>query len=77
MYASSIKQKLLSRPAFETELNSLLLIIPQVMGIRRRLMMAQGYFVGVIKVWQDNMCSIAYVKKEISTPHRTKHIVVG
>ena len=38
--------------------------------------MAQGYFFGAIKVWQDNMSTIAFVKKRKSTSHRTKHIAV-
>ena len=38
--------------------------------------MAQGYFVGAIKVWQDNMPTIAFVKIGKSTSHRTKHIAV-
>ena len=42
----------------------------------RRFMVAQGYFVGAIKVWQDNMSTIAFVKKGKSTSHRTKHIAV-
>ena len=38
--------------------------------------MTQGYFVGAIKVWPDNMSIIAFVKKRKSTSHRTKHIAV-
>ena len=52
----------MSRSSFEAELNSLHEAIPQVMGTRR-FMVAQGYFVGAIKVWQDNMSTIAFVKK--------------
>jgi hypothetical protein len=65
----------MSRSSFESELNSLHEVIPQVMGTRR-FMVAQGYFVGAIKVWQDNMSTIAFVKKGKSTSHRTKHIAV-
>ena len=38
--------------------------------------MAQGYFVGAIKVRQDNMSTIAFVRKRKSASHRTKHIAV-
>ena len=38
--------------------------------------MAQGYFVGAVKVCQDNMPTIVFVKKGKSTSHRTKHIAV-
>ena len=38
--------------------------------------MAQGYFVGSVKVIQDNMTSIDFVKKEKSISHRTEHIAV-
>ena len=38
--------------------------------------MAQGHFVGAIKVWQDNMSTIAFVKKGKSTSHRAKHFGV-
>ena len=36
--------------------------------------MVQGYSMGAIKLWQDNMSTIAFVEKEFSTSHRTKHI---
>ena len=75
VHASSTKQKVMSRSSFEAELNSLHEAIPQVMGTRR-FMVAQGYFVGAVKVWQDNMSTIAFVKKGKSTSHRTKHIAV-
>jgi len=75
VYASSTKQKVMSRSSFEAELNSLHEVIPQVMGTRR-FMVAQGYSVGAVKVWQDNMSTIAFVKKGKSTSHRTKHIAV-
>ena len=39
-------------------------------------MVAQGYSVGAVRVWQDNMSTIAFVKKGKSTSHRTKHIAV-
>ena len=38
--------------------------------------MAQEYFIGAIKVWQDNMSNMAFAKKWKSTSHRTKHIAV-
>ena len=38
--------------------------------------MAQRYFVGAIKVWEDDMSTIAFVKKGESTSHSTKHIAV-
>ena len=62
MYASSTKQKVMSRTSFEAKLNSLREVIPQVMGTRR-FVEARGYFVGAIKVWQDNMPTIAFVMK--------------
>ena len=40
----------------------------------RRSMVAQGYFVGAVKVRQDNMSSIVFVKKKKSTSHRSKFI---
>ena len=49
MYASSTKQKIISRISFEAELNSLHEVMPQVMGTRR-VVVAQGYFVGAVKV---------------------------
>ena len=49
VYASSTKQKAMSRSSFETELDSLHEVIPQVMG-SRRFMTAQEHFVGAIKV---------------------------
>ena len=58
VYASSTKQKVMPRSSFEAEPNSLHESIPQVMGTRR-FMAVQGYFVGAIKVWQDNMSTIA------------------
>ena len=73
VYASSTKQKMMSRASYEAELNGLHEIIPQV---TRRLMVAQGYFLGGVKVWQDNMSTIAFVKKRKSTSHRAKHITV-
>jgi len=75
IYFSSTKQKVISRSSFESELNSLHEIIPHVMGTRRFLI-AQGYNVGPVKVWQDNMSTIAFVKKGGTTSHRTKHIAV-
>ena len=75
VYASSTKQKVMSRSSFEAELNSLHEVIPQVMGTRR-FMVAQGYLVGAFKLWQDNMSTIAFVMKRRSTLHRTKQIDV-
>ena len=31
---------------------------------------------GAVKIWQDNMSTIAFVKKGGTTSHRTKHIAV-
>ena len=44
-----------------------------MMGIRT-FIIAQRYSVYDIKVWQDNVSTIALAKKGKSTSHRTKHI---
>ena len=64
-------QNVLSRSSFEAELNSSHEVEPQVMG-NRRFMVARGYFVGTVKVWQNSMPTIAFVKNRKSTSHRAK-----
>ena len=39
--------------------------------------MAQGCLVRAIKLWHDNMLTISFVKKGMSTSHRTEHIAVS
>ena len=39
-------------------------------------MVAQGYSVGAIKVWQNNKSNIAFVITGKSASHRSKHIPV-
>ena len=61
VYASSTTQKVISRSSFESELNTLHEVVPEVIG-HKRFMEGQGHSVGAVKIWQDNMSSIAFVK---------------
>ena len=65
----------MSKSFFEAALNSLHEVLSQVMETRR-FMVAQGYFVGAIKVRKDSMSTISFVKAGKSTSHRTQRIAV-
>ena len=56
-----LKEKVMSRSYFDAELNSFPDTIPQVTGTRS-LMVVNGHSVGEIKMWQDNMSTVALLK---------------
>ena len=68
VYASSSKQKVMSRSSFEVERIRLHEVVSQVIGTMR-FMMEQGSTVAADKGWQDNMSAIALVRKRKSTSH--------
>ena len=73
VFAKSGKQKLMSKSSTESELIGLSDSFPQVIWTRNFLI-AQGYNLEPCTVYQDNMSTIAMVKKGRSTSERTRHI---
>jgi len=73
VFASSSKQKLNSKSSFESELIGLSDRLPQVIWTRYWLQ-SQGYKVNPAKVYQDNMSTIAVIKKGKSTSMNSRHV---
>lgn len=73
VFASSSKQKLNSKSSFEAELIGLSDRLPQVIWTRYWLQ-SQGYKVNPAKVYQDNMSTIAVIKKGKSTSMNSRHV---
>ncbi len=74
IYCKSSKQRIVCRSSTESELvavaDGLLILIWM-----RNFVIAQGYTnVGPIKIYQDNLSTIALIKRGRSTSQRTRHI---
>ena len=75
MYTSSTENKLMLRSYFEAERNNLPSVIRQAME-PSMFVVAQGSFIDSVKMGQDNMSAIAFVKKGKSATHRIMHFAV-
>jgi hypothetical protein len=74
VYGKSSKQKMVARSSTEAELIALADAIPMLVWMRLYLM-AQGYVeLPPIVIFQDNLSTIALVKKGRSSSSRTRHI---
>jgi hypothetical protein len=72
-YSKSSTQQLNSKSSTEAELIALTDAAGHVIWVRDYLI-GQGYHVGPATVYQDNMSTIALVKKGYSTSSNTRHI---
>jgi hypothetical protein len=75
IYAKSSKQKLMTKSSTEAELVAISDALGQVMWTRN-FMEAQGYKLPPVKLFEDNMSTIALVKNGKSNSNRTRHIAI-
>lgn len=72
-YAKSTTQQLNSKSSTEAELIALTDASGHVIWVRDYLI-GQGYDIGPVTIYQDNMSTMALVKKGYSTSNNTRHI---
>ena len=75
IYAKSSAQKLNTKSSTESELVSLSDNTSQVIWCRNFLI-AQGYEIGPVKIYQDNMSTISMVANGKSNSAKTRHIAI-
>ena len=75
VYASSSKQKLVSKSSTEAELIGVSDVLSHVLWARDFLI-EQGHEVGSAKLYQDNTSTILLANKGLSSSGRTRHIGV-
>jgi hypothetical protein len=75
VHVMSKKQQLATKSSTEAELVGVSDAMPQVLWVRE-FMIAQGYAVGRVLLFQDNQSTIALARKGRSTSARTRHISI-
>jgi hypothetical protein len=75
IWAKSSKQKLMTKSSTEAELVAISDVIGQVLWMRNFLE-AQGYILPPVKMFEDNLSTIALIKNGKSNSSRTRHIAI-
>jgi hypothetical protein len=73
IWAKSSKQKITTKSSTESELVAISDVIRQVLWLRNFLE-AQGYVLPPVKLFEDNLSTIALIKSGKSNSSRTRHI---
>ena len=75
VHVSSKKQGLMTKSSTESELVGMSDQVPQAIW-SRNFLLAQGHAIGPVKIYQDNMSTIALAEKGRSTSSRTRHVAI-
>jgi hypothetical protein len=75
IWAKSSKQKIMTKSSTEAELVAISDVIGQVLWLRNFLE-AQGYVLPPVKLFEDNLSTIALIKSGKSNSSRTRHIAI-